>query len=73
MLKASLLRWGQLRIRGSLKLDENGYIKADESGVTDVPGIFVAGDIRTKQLKQIVTAVSDGANAVESVQKYLLQ
>lgn len=56
-----------------LKLDENGYIEADETGITSVPGIFVAGDIRTKRLKQIVTAVSDGANAVESVQKYLLQ
>ena len=56
-----------------LELDENGYIVAGETCVTNVPGIFAAGDIRTKQLKQIVTAVSDGANAVESVQKYLLQ
>ncbi len=55
-----------------LKLDENGYIASDESGITEVPGIFVAGDIRAKQLKQIVTAVADGANAVESVQKYLM-
>ncbi len=54
-----------------LKLDKDGYIAADETGVTEVPGIFAAGDIRTKQLKQIVTAVADGANAVESVQKYL--
>ncbi len=56
-----------------IRLDENGYIAADETGVTEVPGIFVAGDIRAKQMKQIVTAVSDGANAIESVQKYLLQ
>ena len=54
-----------------LTLDDNGYVNADETGVTEIPGIFVAGDIRTKQLKQIVTAVSDGANAIESVQKYL--
>lgn len=56
-----------------VKFDENGYIAADETCATEVPGIFVAGDIRAKQLKQIVTAVSDGANAVESVQKYLLK
>ncbi len=54
-----------------LHLDKNGYISADETGVTEIPGIFVAGDIRTKQLRQIVTAVSDGANAVTSVQNYL--
>ena len=54
-----------------LHLDKNGYISADETGVTGIPGIFAAGDIRTKQLRQIVTAVSDGANAVTSVQNYL--
>ena len=54
-----------------LQLDENGYIAASEDGTTDVPGIFAAGDIRTKQLRQIVTAVADGANAVTSVQTYL--
>lgn len=56
-----------------LKLNEDGYIEADETGVTEVPGVFAAGDIRAKQLKQIVTAVSDGANVIESVQKYLMQ
>lgn len=55
-----------------LRLDENGYIPAGEDCVTEVPGIFVAGDVRAKQLRQIVTAVSDGANAVTSVQNYLL-
>ena len=54
-----------------LHLDKNGYISADETGVTEIPGIFAAGDIRTKQLRQIVTAVSDGANTVTSVQNYL--
>ena len=54
-----------------LHLDKNGYISADETGTTEVPGVFAAGDIRTKQLRQIVTAVSDGANAVTSVQNYL--
>ncbi len=57
---------------GLLEMDENGYVKAGEDGRTNVPGIFVAGDMRTKRLRQIITAVSDGANAVTSVQDYLL-
>ncbi|MDO4275142.1 MAG: thioredoxin-disulfide reductase [Eubacteriales bacterium] len=55
-----------------VKLDQSGYIVAGEEGITSTPGIFAAGDIRTKALRQVVTAVSDGANAVSSVQKYLL-
>ena len=58
-------------VKDQLKLDENGYICAGEDGVTSAPGVFAAGDIRTKALRQIVTAVSDGANAVASAQKYL--
>lgn len=54
-----------------LQLDENGYIIAGEDGKTGIPGIFAAGDIRTKQLRQIVTAVSDGANAIASACEYL--
>ena len=50
---------------------ERGYIKADEDTETSVPGIFAAGDVRTKQLRQIVTAVADGANAVTSAERYL--
>lgn len=50
---------------------EHGYITADEDTETSVPGIFAAGDVRTKQLRQIVTAVSDGANAVTSAERYL--
>ena len=50
---------------------ENGYIRAGEDGETSVPGIFAAGDVRTKALRQIVTAVSDGANAVGSAERYL--
>lgn len=57
---------------GLLDMDENGYIKAGEDGKTSVPGIFAAGDVRTKRLRQIITAVSDGANAVTSVQDYLV-
>lgn len=58
--------------REILECDDLGYIQASEEGVTNVLGVFVAGDIRTKQLRQIVTAVSDGANAVTSIQKYLV-
>lgn len=50
---------------------ENGYICAGEDGVTSVPGIFAAGDVRTKPLRQIITAAADGANAVASAERYL--
>lgn len=52
--------------------DAKGYILAGESCETTVPGIFAAGDIRTKELRQVITAVADGANAVNSVQRYLM-
>ena len=55
-----------------VQTDDKGYIVAGESCETSIPGIFVAGDTRTKELRQIITAVADGANAVNSVQKYLL-
>ncbi len=52
-------------------LDKNGYIIADEDCCTSENGLFVAGDVRTKKLRQVVTAVSDGANSVYSVVDYL--
>ena len=52
--------------------DKSGYLAAGEDCATSVPGIFAAGDVRTKSLRQIVTAVADGANAITSVQEYLL-
>lgn len=58
-------------VEAQLELDENGYICAGEEGITSAAGVFAAGDIRTKALRQVVTAVSDGANTVASVQKYL--
>ena len=58
--------------RNHVSMDEKGYIIADETGATSVPGVFAAGDVRTKQLRQVVTAVADGANAVTSAEKYLL-
>lgn len=57
---------------GLVEMDANGYVVAGENCETSVPGIFVAGDTRTKELRQVITAVADGANAVNSVQKYLL-
>ena len=54
-----------------LDKDEKGYIRAGEEGVTNVPGIFVAGDVRTKHLRQIITAVSDGAGAAISAATYV--
>lgn len=59
-------------VKGLVELDEGGYVVADETGVTSAPGIFVAGDVRTKQLRQIITAAGDGANAITSVEHYLI-
>lgn len=58
-------------IRELADCDEAGYLKAGEDCATSVPGIFAAGDIRTKQMRQIVTAVADGACAVAGVERYL--
>lgn len=58
-------------LNGTLTLDENGYIVADESTKTSVDGVFAAGDVRTKPLRQIVTAASDGAVAADAAEKYL--
>ena len=55
---------------GQLTL-ENGYIKAGEDTKTNIPGVYAVGDVRTKQLRQIVTAVADGAMAVHSAEGYL--
>ena len=50
--------------------DENGYVLAGEDCATDMPGLFAAGDVRKKPLRQIATAVSDGANAAVSAGNY---
>ena len=57
-------------VEGQLEL-ENGYILADESGRTSVPGVFAVGDVRTKALRQIITAAADGANAAHFAEEYL--
>ena len=59
-------------VKGQLSLDENGYIIADESTKTNLPGVFAAGDVRTKVLRQVVTAVADGAIAAHHAEEYLL-
>ncbi|MDE6887574.1 MAG: FAD-dependent oxidoreductase [Eubacterium sp.] len=59
------------QLRGVVELDDTGYVVADETGVTSAPGFFVAGDVRTKALRQLVTAVSDGANAAVSAADYI--
>lgn len=58
-------------LQGVLELDNSGYIKADETTKTNFAGVFAAGDVRTKALRQIVTAVSDGATAVHFAEEYL--
>ena len=60
-------------ISGLIPLDDEGYIPADESTQTAIPGVFAAGDIRRKPLRQVVTAVSDGAVAATMAAKYLLE
>lgn len=55
------------------RIDAHGYVIAGEDGKTDSPGLFVAGDVREKPLRQVVTAVSDGANAAYSAYNYLVE
>lgn len=58
---------------GLAECDEKGYFIAGEDCRTSAPGIFAAGDVRTKPLRQVITAVADGANAVTSIQNYFLE
>lgn len=58
-------------LSGMVEIDNYGYTVSDESGITKAEGLFVAGDVRTKKLRQVVTAVSDGANAAISAVEYL--
>lgn len=59
--------------QGQVAMDEAGYIQADESTRTNLPGVFAVGDVRTKPLRQIVTAVADGAVAVHYAEEFLAQ
>lgn len=58
---------------GQVELDKNGYIVADESTRTNIEGVFAAGDVRTKVLRQVVTAAADGAVAVHYAEEYLAE
>ena len=58
-------------VEGILKLDEAGYVIADESTRTEIPGVYAVGDVRTKVLRQVATAVADGAMAVHYAEEYL--
>ena len=57
-------------VQGQLEL-ENGYILAGESTETSLPGVYAVGDVRTKRLRQIITAAADGANAADAAEEYL--
>lgn len=58
-------------VRGQLELDGSGYVVADETTKTNLPGVYAVGDVRTKPLRQVVTAVADGALAVHMAEEYL--
>ena len=58
---------------GQIELDESGYIVADESTRTNIPGVFAVGDVRTKVLRQIVTAAADGAVASHYIEQYIAE
>ena len=58
---------------GQIELDPAGYIVADETTKTNIPGVYAVGDVRTKALRQVVTAVGDGAVAVHFGEEYLAQ
>ena len=60
-------------VSDQLELDDGGYIPAKENTATSLPGVFAVGDVRTKELRQIVTAVADGAVAVHEIEKHLAE
>ncbi len=60
-------------LNGAVALQKNGYVLADETCKTNISGVFVAGDVRTKILRQVVTAVSDGAVAANMAEEYITE
>ena len=60
-------------VQGQLELDRSGYIVAGETTETSIPGVYAVGDVRTKPLRQVVTAVADGAVAVHMAEKYIAE
>ena len=59
-------------VQGQLELDEAGYIVADETTATSLPGVYAVGDVRTKNVRQIVTAAADGAVAAHYAEEHLV-
>ena len=59
--------------KDQVELDEHGYIVADESTRTNIPGVYAVGDVRTKALRQIVTAAADGATASYYIEQYIAE
>lgn len=57
--------------KGQVETDQSGYLMADETTRTGIPGVFAVGDVRSKQVRQVVTAVADGAVAVHYAEEYL--
>ncbi len=60
-------------VRGLVKLDDAGFIEAGEDTKTSMPGIFAAGDVRSKPAKQVASAVADGCNASFAIEEYFLE
>ena len=60
-------------VAGQLELDEGGYIIAGEDTVTNIPGVYAVGDVRTKPMRQVITAAADGAVAVHKAEEYLAE
>ena len=58
-------------VKGQIELDANGYIIAGETTETNIPGVYAVGDVRTKVLRQVITAASDGAAAVHMAEEYI--
>ncbi len=58
-------------LEGYMKLEDYGYIKTDDCMYTDIPGFFAAGDVRAKDCRQVITAVSDGVMAAQNAWKYI--
>ena len=58
-------------VSGQLVLDEGGYVAAGETTQANIPGVYAVGDVRTKLLRQVVTAVADGAMAVHMAEEFL--
>ena len=58
-------------VRDQIALDKSGYVAAGETTETSVPGVYTVGDVRTKPIRQVVTAVADGATAVHMAEAYL--